>query len=655
MTIFLLFLQAYFFILAYGQQDFFPWFMFILITGYWLYKKVYIVLLSSIFIHLLLLIQVSLTPTIPIHINQNLFIVETKQHYVIAAAYPYRWYIPLDHQGTLEVGDLIHVTGKTTELKFATYESRFNFKTYLKSRGVHHQLIIDQYEHVWHQPIRFTAHTQRFIQQFNITVQPFVARLLFHQSVESNDAWPFLSWISTSGLGLSLAMKTLDTLIHRRFKQKGLITSLIFFPFMLGSLNRFSLVRAYSFFWIDRLNFKWFKRYEVKYLILLSVLIIFPHIATQTGMILYIAYLMYYRLFFPLIEKFKPIQYGLTLGYTFTVQWGLFYIVYILPTLLFLPLLYIHQWIFLMLLFSYYARTVLPFIDLFLTVWVQLLSLLYSAPLSLHLGKLSPLFFILFISGLLLTFFASIYRQKKFQQTTVIFTLLLMTIHFSALDVFLSTPSIHFINVGQGDATLIQYRQHNILIDTGGQFFFEISEEVLIPYFKKIRVRSLDAVIITHNDFDHNGGLPYLKNHFPIKEIIDQPFHTIHYSGLMLTNLNHGFYDNDNDRSLVISVTINRCHYLLMGDVSIAVEESFIRLYPNLDVDVLRIGHHGSNTSTSREFLLHTTPKTAIISLGATNRYGHPHQAVIDRLMQQNITILRTDLQGTIVMQSCKI
>jgi competence protein ComEC len=654
-TIFLLFIQGYFFILAYGQANFFPWFIVILITLYWFYKRVYAVLLSSIIIQLLLLIQVSLAPTIPTHIDQHLFIIETKSHYVIAASYPYRWYIPIDHQGTLEVGDLIRVTGQTTELKIATYESRFNFQTYLKSRGVHHQLMIEQYEHVWHQPIRFSIHAQHFIQQFNVHVQPFVARLLFHQSVQSNDAWPFLSWISTSGLGLSLAMKSFDQLIQRRLKHNGFITSLIFFPFMLGSLNRFSLVRAYSFFWIDRLNFKWFKRYEVKYLILLGGLIVFPHIALQTGMMLYIAYVIYYRLFFPLIEKFKPIQYILTLGYTFTIQWGLSYIVHLLPTLLFLPLLYVHQWIFLILLFSYYGRIVLPFIDVFLTQWVHLLSLLYSLPLTLHLGKLTPLLQILFIGGLLLSFFASVYRRKNLKQVTVIFTLLLMTIHFSALDVFLSSPSIHFMNVGQGDATLIRYRHHAILIDTGGQFFFEISEEVLIPYFKKIRVRSLDAVIITHNDFDHNGGLPYLKSYFPIKQIIDQPFHTIQFSGLMFTNLNHGIYDNDNDRSLVISVTINRCHFLVMGDVSIAVEKSLIRQYPHLNVDVLRIGHHGSNTSTSLEFLLHTTPKTAIISLGATNRYGHPHNEVIERLKQQNIIILRTDLQGTIVMQSCKI
>jgi competence protein ComEC len=221
--------------------------------------------------------------------------------------------------------------------------------------------------------------------------------------------------------------------------------------------------------------------------------------------------------------------------------------------------------------------------------------------------------------------------------------------------VFLSEVS--FMNVGQGDATFIYSQGKSMLIDTGGVRHFDMAKEVLIPYFKKLSIRVLDYLVITHPDFDHDGAMASLIASFPVKNVIQKPFHQINLGEYVVQNYQHfhPFLEEDNERSLVMDIQFQDCRWLIMGDATYATEALIQSQYPNLTANILRIGHHGSNTSTSREFLNQIKPKQAVISVGGGNRYGHPHQEVLARLEGLNIDIRRTDIEGTIRYQTCKI
>ena len=216
----------------------------------------------------------------------------------------------------------------------------------------------------------------------------------------------------------------------------------------------------------------------------------------------------------------------------------------------------------------------------------------------------------------------------------------------------LITQEVSFINVGQGDATLVRRDDVSILIDTGGSKHKDIAKEVLIPYFRKNRIYDLDAIIITHDDFDHNGALDSLRNNFKVGVILDNknqfPYNI---DGITFYNLNNLSYDNDNENSLVLKFQMWGKTFLIMGDASKEVENKLIEEYSDLDCDYLRIGHHGSNTSTSYRFVQFVSPVEAIISVG-NNYYGHPHNEVLNALKKNNIVIRRTDLEGTITYKN---
>ena len=150
---------------------------------------------------------------------------------------------------------------------------------------------------------------------------------------------------------------------------------------------------------------------------------------------------------------------------------------------------------------------------------------------------------------------------------------------------------------------------------------------------------------------DHYYALDSLKTHFNVKNIYDyNNFNSYDFSILSIYNLNSNYSNivDENSRSLVLSFSIGGLNFLLMGDAPVEIEKNILKNYPELDCDVLKVGHHGSNTSTSEEFLEKVSPKEAIISCGVNNMYGHPNDEVIDRLENHNIKIRRTDLEGTI-------
>lgn len=255
---------------------------------------------------------------------------------------------------------------------------------------------------------------------------------------------------------------------------------------------------------------------------------------------------------------------------------------------------------------------------------------------------------------------------------------------------FNGTGKITFIDVGQGDAIFIRlpYEEGTYLIDTGGTIpmekekwqqkknEFSVGEDILIPFLQKEGVRELDKLIVTHGDIDHAGAAKEVLQSIPVKEVVfgekeqdaqleDELKKLAFQENIPVNFVQRGdkwkagaaeFFvlapegdeEGDNDASMVLFANINNKRWLFTGDLEEKGEKDLVETYPNLRADVLKVGHHGSETSSTEQFLDHIQPEKAVISAGEQNRYGHPHEEVVERLIERGIEVWRTDTQGAI-------
>lgn len=235
---------------------------------------------------------------------------------------------------------------------------------------------------------------------------------------------------------------------------------------------------------------------------------------------------------------------------------------------------------------------------------------------------------------------------------------------------------IYTLDVGQAEAILIQYNNKNILIDAGNNS----DEERIVKYLNDIGVKNIDIAIATHPDADHIGGMDSVIKNFDVETFFittdekDTKTYKDVISELKTKNVDtvtllkdeivkigemqldilapDKYYENTNNNSIVVKLDYNEFEMLFTGDMEIEQEQDLMRKEIDLDVDVLKVGHHGSRTSTSNELLLETTPEYAIISVGNENKYDHPHNEVIDKLIENDIEIYRTDKNGTILLET---
>ena len=269
---------------------------------------------------------------------------------------------------------------------------------------------------------------------------------------------------------------------------------------------------------------------------------------------------------------------------------------------------------------------------------------------------------------LLITFI--LYKWSKKQNYLIIFFIILIIHH--NINYFNPNSSITMLDVGQGDSILIKlkHNQGNILIDTGGnqnykgQEPYDIAKNITIPYLKSEGINHLDYLILTHGDFDHAGMALNLIKNFKInnlilnkennalenkivknfnKKAINISKGTIKISNVKLNFLNNLNNHDENDDSLIIYTKIENQNILLMGDASKETEKYLLNTYNLPKMDILKVGHHGSNTSTSKEFINKVSPKISLISAGKNNVYGHPHQITLQTLKNSKIFTTKND------------
>lgn len=243
---------------------------------------------------------------------------------------------------------------------------------------------------------------------------------------------------------------------------------------------------------------------------------------------------------------------------------------------------------------------------------------------------------------------------------------------------------VYFIDVGQGDSELIRLKDSgiDILIDAGTRS----TKQELADYLKELGVDDIDILIGTHPHEDHIGGMAKIIEEFPIgtlylPETSDEMTPTTKtYESLLdaaesknvtvrtasagdvlleqgntsfkVLSPSHTDYDNLNDYSIVTRLKVGDTAFLFQGDAETPVEEEILDSGADVSCDVIKLGHHGSSTSSSRAYLEAVNPSAAVISCGVGNEYGHPHRETMDLLEKLSITPYRTDTQKTLLAET---
>jgi competence protein ComEC len=237
---------------------------------------------------------------------------------------------------------------------------------------------------------------------------------------------------------------------------------------------------------------------------------------------------------------------------------------------------------------------------------------------------------------------------------------------------------VHFLDVGQADSILIQEPGGKVmLIDAGNNS----DSDIVVNYINNLGIEKIDYIIGTHPHEDHIGGMDIVINTFDIGEVMmpkastntktfEEVLLSINNKNLKITTPEIGLdyklgdatftvlgpisekYESLNNYSIVISLKFGKTSFLFMGDAEIGSEKDIIDTSINFTGDVIKIGHHGSSTSSSGAFLKKVMPKYSVISVGADNEYGHPDSIILNRLKVMGVETLRTDQLGTIVFTS---
>lgn len=594
--------------------------------------------------------------------QDGIFIVEkVSTNYYLVSNYVDHFYV-YEKNNEVDEGDFLKLEGNLSRINFVTLESEFDFKNYLKTKGVEYQLYVKSKEVIFQNPINPKNIKQNFIDKYSEENQALLKSLLFSQTdydsdiIKSSNSLNLISLISVSGIFINTFINLLIFLFGLKFNESKsrIFSFLILIPYFIINIFELSVLRIFLLNLGKTINVCFFnKKYtylDVFCVVGIFILLLNPYNAMSLSFILGFGMSLTYILLLNFSNK------KLT---TTACRKGLLLSLFLIPIQLnfnksFNLLTFLYQIVLIPLMNCIFIFSVVslylgynPLLDILLFPIVQIFKGLANLKFVLYHDSLPLELLIIYY----LLFYVFIYVLEKEinlfnKKITGVFCLTVVIGLLPYKNIY--EKSVNFINVGQGDSILIRDRNTNVLIDTGGLKYKDLATSSLINYFKKKEVYKLDVVIITHNDFDHNGALNSLITYFPVKQVLTSYDEFPYKIGnLLFENFNIYNFSDSNDRSLVLMLNFYGNKFLFMGDASKDVEEVIMKDF-NVDADYIKLGHHGSKTSSGEEFIRAVSPKEAIISCGLNNYYGHPNKEVLDILEKEDIKIRRTDLEGTI-------
>ena len=590
---------------------------------------------------------------------------EVKENYYLVNSMGEKLYC-YEKEHRREIGDILLIKGDKEKLDFVTLESEFDFTNYLNNKGVYSGLLIKNVTVKFSNPMRLKSFRTWFLSKFDEKARISLNSILFseHDDNELTNAVSSLHLsrlINAGGLYFNALTGILIYFLEKKLHTKWskLIALGISSFYLILCFPRFSIVRLTVFYlakWINEyLLKKKFSYLELISIIGMSFLFIDYHLVYQDSFILGFSIPIYLFLInnsFHSLKKWKKKILVIVLLYLFFIPFEIKFYHGVSPLLMIYqciltPLFILFFMIGIVCLYGVPIYGVVNFYNDILSNIVNPFSRLKIELYSPTLYSGLALLYYLLLIGII--YYSSI-GFKPLKRIAIGGYICFLSLYFFPIKNSIS-EEVCFVNVGQGDCCFIRKKNTVIFIDTGGLKYKDLANSSLIPFLKKKRIYDIDLVITTHDDFDHNGALSSLKKNFKVRQVMTNiTFHDIRYGNLQLVNYNHhiGQGKDDNENSLVIGFNLGKKDYLITGDASKEIENYMMNDYKNIPCDILKVGHHGSKTSTSDAFIKWLHPEVGIISCGKNNSYGHPHNEVIKILKNNHVQIRRTDIEGTI-------
>ena len=591
--------------------------------------------------------------------NYFLFNSGGERLYVYQKAHPY------------DIGDFLTIEGTKEDLSFTTIESSFDFESYLNKKGVFKALKIKSVKVNFANPIRIAERRNKLLNNFNDEEKSLIGAMLFSDGGDSDLVTSIREihlarFLAASGIFISAFYAGFKRLLSLAMKDKWaeLISLGILSLYTIFTFPRFTVIKIMLF-----LIIRWINEYPLKkkfsYLTLISGFGIFcllcnRYLARQDSFILGFLIPVISYLSRDIFKKHKIKRWAIRylIIYLFFIPFEATY--YNKIVILAMPLQIILSPSFVLIAFisllCFYYVPLYPLLKILIKAIGGITSFISPLSFGVNLPPLNQILVLLYFAIYLLWL---IYLSKGFvplYRFFLIAELCLLTIHVIPIQNTFSSE-VDFVNVGQGDCTLIRNKNRTVLIDTGGLTYMDVANESLVPFLRKKRIYKIDAVIITHYDYDHYGALSSLMKSYKVSAIYDyNSAFPVTVDNLTFNNYNYyGRGDEENYKSLVISFSNCNKDFVIMGDAPTYVEKEIMKNTSSIKCDILKVGHHGSNTSTCEEWLKYLEPKEAIVSCGKNNKFGHPNKEVVILLNKYKIKIRRTDIEGTIVYKQLHI
>ena len=670
-------------------------------------KKLKILLRSNKFYYLLLLITVIYTliyrinfkPKEIYNINQSEFTLTIKEYKIdgdklsiefneyLVGTYYFKTQEEKENTN-LNINDKLYIKGKLNIPSNNTIPNTFNYKKYLFYKNIEYTLSIDEITKIErNKKILYIVKNKIINRLKNINNEYLYAFILGETNYLDEETYNsyktngITHLFSLSALHVSVFSSIIYFVLNKlkiNEKISLIITTLFLIFFSFISSFPPSMLRAVIFFFLRKIN-KLLRLniniINIFYITLIILLLINPNYIFNTGFILSFT-ITYFILIYSNKTKNSNILKISFISFlsSFPIIININYeinIIGFLNNILFIP--YVSYMIFPLTLTTFIIPKLTILLNPLISI-MELLSKISTNVLNINLIFQKLTFIEILIYYIIL--FIIINKNKKF------FYIILLIIFLYIKPIIIDEKNVYFLDVGQGDSTLITLNNKTILIDTGGIIKYEKSPwqtrqkeynqiDTIITFLKSKSIKKIDYLILTHGDYDHMGNAINLVNNFKVEKVIfncgelnileeelikllDKK--NINYSSCIkelninsnkLLFLKNKEYDNENDNSIVIYTNINNYKFLFMADVGIEVEEDLLKKYNLTNIDILKVGHHGSNTSSSKQFINKIDPNYSIISVGKKNRYGHPNKEVLETLNQSKIC--RTDINGSIV------
>ena len=580
-----------------------------------------------------------------------------------------------------ELGDKVRINGILRVPTNNTNFNLFNYNHYLKSKKIYYIMtgnkieLIKKNSNILYKIKNFITNrinnynNSEYLKMFILGDTKDLDKNIYNTYKENGITHLF----AISGMHISL----LSTILLKLFKSYKIT---IIFLLLYLFLARFtpSVLRATFLFIILYFNKKFnlkLKSYEVLILIFCIMLLFNPYYIYNVGFIfsfLISFNLMIFSKYLQNLKYFKSLFYTSIISFIsgLPIMINNYFSVNILSILLnmfFVPFISIIIFPFSLLTFIFKFLT--PIYSFLIYILENISS--FFSKINIFEFTFSSINIYILILYLILGFISlKQFFNKKYY--LVILYIIILIIHTN-INYFNKSIYLTFLDIGQGDSLLFKIEDKSILIDTGGKYDYDLSSNTIIPYLKSMGIKKLDYLILSHGDYDHMGEAINLVNNFKIEKVIFNcgPYNNLekglikvldkkkikYYSCIKELNIDNNKlyflqtreYDNENDNSNVIYTELNGYKFMFMGDAGIEKEKDILDKYNISGVDVLKVGHHGSKTSSSKEFINGIIPKYSIISVGKNNKYGHPNKEALNNL--NNSKIYRTDQDGSILFQ----